>query len=184
MPSLDVIPTALTVAADVPAAIHDPLRLAEIVRLGLDRPVSDPVLRRLVRDAAARVALPVAALSIVLDAAVRYAASHGVDGWLAEVGGAPLEWAFCRHVVGAGESVVIRDATLDAREVDNPLVHVDGVRCYAGVPLVSRRGYVVGTLCVAGGTPRTFTSAEVGALQALADTAAAYLESRAALHAA
>ena len=63
---------------------------------------------------------------------------------------------------------------------DNPLVTIDGIRCYAGAPLVTTRGEAVGSLCVLGVAPRTFTPLEVARLAALAADVVCYLEARAA----
>jgi signal transduction protein with GAF and PtsI domain len=60
----------------------------------------------------------------------------------------------------------------------NPLVTQDGVRCYAGVPLISSRGFVLGNLCVVGMEERTFSADEMSALRALAVEAVRRIEER------
>lgn len=154
-------------------------RLQEIADLA---PFGDAVralLADLPAEAARRLALPVGLVTIVLDRALEIAAGHGLSGWLAEAGGAPREWAFCRHVVDEDGPVRIPDAAADPREDGNPLVHVDGARCYAGAPLRSSRGHVLGTLCVLGDEARTFTDGELAVLEALADEAVRRLEAHA-----
>ena len=49
------------------------------------------------------------------------------------------EVAFCAHVVGDGERMMIEDTALDTRFVDNPLVtESPNLRAYAGFPLRTR----------------------------------------------
>ncbi|HEY5220155.1 MAG TPA: GAF domain-containing protein, partial [Gemmatimonadaceae bacterium] len=61
---------------------------------------------------------------------------------------------------------------------DNPLVTQDGVRCYAGVPLISSRGYVLGNLCVVGVESHSFDEQEIGVLRDLAAEAVRRIEAR------
>lgn len=61
---------------------------------------------------------------------------------------APLENTFCRFTVQSDDPVVVKNATQDARFAANP--HVTGephIRFYAGVPLRTRQGHNIGTLC-------------------------------------
>jgi diguanylate cyclase (GGDEF)-like protein/PAS domain S-box-containing protein len=82
----------------------------------------------------------------------------------------PLSHSFCRHVVQTRAPLVVCDARHDARVCDNPAVREIGVIAYAGVPLTTRDGHVLGSLCVIDGVPRDWTEHDVRALSDLADS--------------
>jgi GAF domain-containing protein len=161
--------------------LYDAARLAEIARLDLLAPDVDPILSDVAARAAAGLGLPVSLVSVVLDDALLVAGAHGIDGlWLAETGGHPVEWSFCATSVRTREPFVVENAPEHLYHATNPLVTEDGVRCYAGVPLVSSAGFVLGNLCVVGLEPRAFAEAELQALRDLAAEAVRRIESRAA----
>ena len=160
------------------AVVYHGERLAEVARLGLDRPAADAVLSAAVRAAAGALALPIGLVTIVLDEAQFFLAHTGLDGWMAETHGGPVEWSFCRFAVAAQAPFVVEDATVHPLVRESPPVTLDELRCYAGVPLVTSRGVAVGTLCVAGTEPRTFADADVETLRALAADVMAHLERR------
>lgn len=61
----------------------------------------------------------------------------------------PREIAFCTHTILSGEPLIVPDATLHPLFKDNPLVVGEPyIRFYAGIPLQTREGSKVGTLCV------------------------------------
>jgi len=159
--------------------LHDAERLREIVELGLLSPDLDPILQDVAARAAARVGLPVSLVSVVLDEALHVAAFHGLDGlWLAETRGHPVEWSFCATSVRTRQAFVVENAPTHPEHRANPLVTEDGVRCYAGVPLVSSRGFVLGNLCVVGLEERAFSDADMSALRDLAAQAVRRIEAR------
>ncbi|HEU0015404.1 MAG TPA: GAF domain-containing protein [Longimicrobium sp.] len=153
-------------------------RLAEIAALDLLSPEVDAILQELVARASERLGLPTALVSIVLDEAQYFLAHHGLGGWQAEARGTPVEWSFCAHAVRSGRPFVVEDATTHPLTRDNPQVTLEDLRCYAGVPLVSARGQVLGTLCVAGTEAHTFSDDDLAALRALAAEAVSRLEAR------
>jgi diguanylate cyclase (GGDEF)-like protein len=56
--------------------------------------------------------------------------------------------SFCIHAIRQSEPLVVNDTLKDPRFVENPRVVGDpNVRFYIGVPLRSRDGYNIGTLC-------------------------------------
>lgn len=161
----------------------DPLyameRLQEIAELDLLSAEVDPILQDVASRAATHLSLPVSLISVVLDEALHVAGSHGLDGlWLGDTRGHPVEWSFCATSVRTREAYVVESATEDAYHSTNPLVVQDGVRCYAGVPLISSRGFVLGNLCVVGLEERTFTEEEVAFLHDMAIMAVARIEER------
>jgi GAF domain-containing protein len=158
--------------------LRDPARLAEIAALGLTAPEVDAVLQETVNEAAAALSLPTALVSVVMGEAQYFAAEHGLTGWMAEAHGTPVEWSFCANAVQSGEPFVVQDARTHPVTKDNPLVRFDNLRCYAGIPLVTSGGHTLGTLCVIGNEPRSFTEAELDLLRGLAKKAMARIEAR------
>jgi two-component system cell cycle sensor histidine kinase/response regulator CckA len=88
--------------------------------------------------------------------------------------------AFCAHtILHADEVFELRDATLDARFVNGPLVTSgDKIRFYAGSPLVAPDGHALGALCVMDRNPRTLAPEQLAALRALSHQMVAQLELR------
>lgn len=158
--------------------VRDPARLAEIGALGLTGPEVDAVLQETVDEAARALNLPTGLVSIVLGEAQYFAAHTGLEGWLKEARGTPIEWSFCANAVRSGEPFVVEDATTHPLVKDIPLVELDNVRCYAGIPLVTSTGHTLGTLCVIGNEPRSFTEEELDLLRGLAKKAVARIEER------
>ncbi|MBA3523825.1 MAG: diguanylate cyclase [Geodermatophilaceae bacterium] len=101
---------------------------------------------------------------------------RGID--LAEM---PREMSFCTHA--AADVLVVPDLTRDPRFCDNALVTGDqGLRFYAGAPLVTEHGFVLGALCVLDRVPRTLTEDQVAHLRRLAGQVLSQLELRRQAH--
>ena len=158
--------------------LEDKGRMAELARLDVHHSRGDAVLQCLVQQAAEEFDLPISLVSIVLDRAQMFAASCGLQGWLAQVQGTPIEWSFCVHSIPTQEPFVVEYAPVHPTVEDNPLVYRDGVRSYAGVPMVTENGQVIGNFCVLGTEPRSFTQDEMDRLCEYARRAIARLEER------
>jgi GAF domain-containing protein len=163
----------------IPDPLFDEQRLQEIHDLDLLSSDVDPILQEVAAEAASRLELPVSLISVVLDEALHVAGMHGPEGlWLGDTRGHPVEWSFCATSVRTRDAFVVENAETHPDHHDNPLVTQDGVRCYAGVPLISSRGFVLGNLCVVGLEQRSFSEADVSVLRELADQAVRRIEAR------
>ena len=85
------------------------------------------------------------------------------------VTGQPAHESLDAHVVAANEVLVSEDVTEDLRFADDPLVLEKGIRFYAGAPLRTRSGLVVGSLSVIDTQPRQFSEPDRQRLQTMAD---------------
>jgi GGDEF domain-containing protein len=92
----------------------------------------------------------------------------------------PRDVAFCDHAIRAPDSLFeIADATRDARFEQNPLVtQAEGVRFYAGMPLVTPSGAAIGTVCVLDRQPRELSEGQRAGLASLARLTMNLLEAR------
>ncbi|MFE9896608.1 GAF domain-containing protein [Streptomyces sp. NPDC005529] len=90
----------------------------------------------------------------------------------------PLSYSLCRHVVSAGEPLVLTDARLDARGRDSLATSDLGVVGYAGMPLLDSDGLPLGSLCASDTRPRQWTDAELSVLEDLAAACSAELQLR------
>jgi GAF domain-containing protein len=162
----------------VDAALNDRDRLEEIAALQLTSPAVDAILQDTAKRAAEHFGLPIGLVSIVLDEAQYFAASHGLGGWIKDTNGTPVEWSFCRFAVSSKDAFVVEDATEHELVQDNPLVSNDGIRCYAGIPLISSKGHALGSFCVIGTEARTFSAEEMAELRGFAAEAVAQIETR------
>lgn len=90
-----------------------------------------------------------------------------------------LDTSFCVHALGDAQRLVVEDATEDERFEDNPLVTGDRhVRFYAGSPMVTPDGHMLGTVCVLDTEPRSPTEQKLEHLDHLAQMAVDRLEER------
>ena len=66
---------------------------------------------------------------------------------------------FCAKVIQSKDILIIGDTLLDPLFVNNPMVIGEPhFRFYAGVPLISHQGHVLGTLSVKDSKPKTKTT--------------------------
>lgn len=117
---------------------------------------------------------PIAAL-VFLEADQLLVASH-IGLYLADL---PRHLTFCNTLLETGSDLLVPDLRLDARFQQHPLVtRFPNVRFYAGVPLLTADGYLLGALEVMDWEPRVLEARQWEALQALARQAMAQLELR------
>lgn len=91
----------------------------------------------------------------------------------------PRSQSICSRVMHDGGLVEIPDTHLDPRTRDNPLcVPDDGIRFYAGAPLVAADGDVLGMLCVLDHKPRRIDEIQGQTLETMARQVIVLLELR------
>ncbi len=147
-----------------PLPIDEEERLRALSAYGaLDTPM-EPAFDRITRLAARIFRVPVALISLI-DRERQWLKSHfGTD--LQET---TREHAFCAHTILQCRTLIIPDATLDARFCGNPFVTgAENVRFYAGAPLITPSGYCLGSLCLLDSRPREFPGEDVTVLEELA----------------
>ena len=94
----------------------------------------------------------------------------------------PRSDSFCANTLSDAQTLIVEDATTDARFRDNPLVvGKPNIRFYAGAPIIEKSGHVLGTVCVIDTEPRILTAKQIAALEALARQVMALLEQRRSL---
>jgi GAF domain-containing protein len=87
--------------------------------------------------------------------------------------------AFCGHIILSKRTLIIKDTSLDERFQYNPLVtSAPHIRFYAGAPLITPTGYILGSLCVIDRKPRDLSDSQKIALEALARQVVTQLELR------
>jgi predicted PurR-regulated permease PerM len=82
---------------------------------------------------------------------------------------AARETSICGHVVADNETLVIEDTARDPRFANNPFLQEHKIRFYAGAPLRTAQGYVIGSLCVIDTRPRKLNRRDVKFLEMIAD---------------
>ncbi len=159
-----------------PHAIDDPDRLAVVHSYGvLDTPTEERF-DRITRLVARTLDVPVAIVTIADEARLWFKSTHGTDVAEVRFQDVPRGAAFCAEVVSHGQTLVVENAAADPRFVHHPAVAAGDIGFYAGTPLRSPRGPVVGTLCALAAAPRTITAAQIATLEDLAATVVDELE--------
>jgi GAF domain-containing protein len=80
--------------------------------------------------------------------------------------------------VAANAVLVVEDIWRDSRFANNPILREQGIRFYAGAPLRTAAGLVIGSLCVMDTRPRRVSKAEEAFLLLSAQQVMREIESR------
>ena len=139
----------------------------------LDTP-QDGAFDRITALAARLFSVPIAIVSVVDHDRVWFKSHHGV-----EVSHVDREPGLCASAILQSEPWIIQDARTDSRALSNPLVSGElGLQFYAGIPLRTRDGYNLGTLCIIDRQPRTLSDQDLMTLEDLAAIVMNDLEQR------
>jgi predicted PurR-regulated permease PerM/GAF domain-containing protein len=123
---------------------------------------------------------PIALVSLVDETHQPLSGAASVSPDVSPPGATPHHESLDAHVVAANDILVSEDVTEDPRFADDPLVLEKGIRFYAGAPLRTSSGLVIGSLCIIDTQPREFPEPERRRLQQMADELMARIEHRSA----
>lgn len=170
-----------TVDADVwgpAAALSDADRAHALQASGLLTAHGDPAMDRLARLAAALVDAPRAFVTMVTPEAQHLPGMVRHDDPADTSRQTPLADSFCQFAVATEEPLVIPDSVTDLLVRDMDVVRRGEIGAYAGMPLRTNRGQVLGTLCVVDSEPRSWSPQRLGLLEDLTALAAGVLDER------
>lgn len=151
------------------SAAHDPARLAAVTATGLLDTGSEAGFDRLATLVQTLLEVPFAFVTVVDDERSFWKAARGIPE------GGPtqntLEESFCRYVVDSGRPLVLPDVRRDPRTRDNPSIRSMGVVAWAGFPVRTPDGHVMGTLCAVDTEVHAWSERDVEVLASLAEIA-------------
>ena len=142
-------------------------RLAELHRYLILATPPEMAFDRITRMAARLFQTPIAVLNFIAADRQWSKSSLGMD-----TNETPRDFSLCAWAILSEEVMIVPDAANDLRFRENCFVSVEnGIRFYAGAPLVTPRGYILGTLSVMDSVPKPegLTDAEKQTLRDLAD---------------
>jgi serine/threonine protein kinase len=157
------------------ASLTDEVARMEAVRRYqiLDTP-QDGVFDRITTLAARLFSVPIAIVSVVDEDRIWFKSHYGLD-----IDQVDREPGLCASAVRQRDPWIVEDARLDSRALSNPLVAGElGLQFYAGIPLRTRDGYNLGTLCIIDRAPRTLSAEALATLEDLAAIVMHDLEQR------
>ena len=158
--------------------VQDPLYVAAVQQAALEDQSLHAAFDRLTRLAATVLHAPVSLVTLTDAVRQVFVSSVGLpEPWVTPKE-TSLFFSFCRHTIAAQTPLVINDTRLHSLVQDNPSVAALGVVAYAGIPLLTKAGDAVGSLCVIDHTPRVWTPQEVAILSDLAASVMTEIELR------
>lgn len=118
---------------------------------------------------------PVSYISLIDERRQWFKSKFGFD-----ISQTPREISFCAHAITIkDELMMVNDARKDRRFSDNPLVIGDPhIVFYVSIPLLSKEGYPLGTLCVVDKKPRSLDEKQLNALKILSNQVVELFEAR------
>ena len=160
--------------------LRDPARLAALRRTTLLSASPDAAFDRLTRLATMTLEAPVALVTLVDAERQLLKGCIGLPEPWSSARETGLTHSVCQHVVASNEPLIIADAREHPLVRDSLAIPDLGVVAYAGIPLLTSDGYVLGSFCVIDHEPRVWTAREIAILRDLAASVMTEIELRAA----
>jgi PAS domain S-box-containing protein len=175
---------ASTMDTHSPSNIANSARIATLRASGLLDSPREESYDRLTRLAAATLHAPIAMMTLVDTERQFYKSSVGLPEPWASGRESPLGTTPCGQVVVSGTPLVVEDIRADPIARAVPAMTEMGIVAYAGVPLRTVEGEVIGAFCSADRSPHPWNSSDVALLEELGAAAMHEMEMHGALRAA
>ena len=159
-------------------SILSPARLAALRATGLLDAPPEQAFDRLTGLAVRLIGVPVALVSLVDRDRQFFVSCPGLGEPWASARETPHSHSFCQHVVASGAPLVIEDSREHPLLAHNLGVRDLGVIAYAGLPLITSRGHVLGSFCAIDTRPRRWSESDLATLADLAAAAVTEVELR------
>jgi GAF domain-containing protein len=157
-----------------PETTRETARLQALKRYDILDTPEDGSMNRLAGLAAKVFNMPIAIISLVDEDRIWFKSRHGLDAEQIDRGG-----GLCDSAILSEEVYIVEDARRDPRTLANPLVAGEfGLQFYAGAPLQTHDGHMLGTFCLIDRKQRYLTEAQKLILQDLAAVAMDEIELR------
>ncbi|EMB7843124.1 sensor domain-containing diguanylate cyclase [Vibrio vulnificus] len=141
-------------APDKPS--NEAQRMADLQSLNILDTAAEERFDRITRIARRLFDVPIALVSLVDEDRQWFKSCIGLNA-----SETPRDISFCGHAILGTDTLIVEDASQDARFADNPLVTGEPhIRFYAGVPLMFEHSSCLGTLCIIDSKPRTLNEDE------------------------
>jgi phosphoserine phosphatase RsbU/P len=84
---------------------------------------------------------------------------------------APIDYSFCRFVVGFARPFLVEDALTDPRTIGDPAIEAFTAVAWIGFPIEDAAGNVLGNFCLMDAEPREWTPQDIQVVATLAQAA-------------
>lgn len=150
------------------SVVRNVARLMALQQSGLLDSPPEEVFDRFTRLAAHLLRARTALVSLVDAHRQFFKSAKGLQEPWAKQRSTPLTHSICKHVVELGTGLAIPDGRVHPLVHDSPAVEECRFVAYAGMPVYSADGHILGTLCVMDDKPREWSPADLEALRDLA----------------
>ncbi len=146
--------------------VQDADRLAAVARSGLIGLTGDDEFDRLLELAIAVTGAPRGVVALVDAKHTTAISGFGFPEGLPLF--APIDFSFCRFVVGYGRPFLVEDALNDPRTIGDPAIDAFAAVAWIGFPVEDAHGNVLGNFCLMDAVPREWTPLDIQTVATLA----------------
>ena len=137
--------------------LSDRRRVAALREMGLLTDTPEEAYDRFTRLAAQIVETPIALFTVITEDEQFFRSQVGLPEPVATTRRTPLSHSFCQYVILSSAPLEVTDAREHPTVKGNPAIEELQVIAYLGVPLITRRGETLGSLCAIDREPREWT---------------------------
>jgi GAF domain-containing protein len=163
---------------DLTAMLGDRRRIQTLRDAGLLTDSAEEAYDRFTRLAATIVEAPIALFTVITENEQQFRSQFGLEEPLATERRTPLSHSFCQYVVLSSAPLEVADAREHPTVKGNPAIEEMQVIAYLGVPLITRKGETLGSLCAIDHEPREWTGRDRAVLKDLAAATVTEVELR------
>jgi GAF domain-containing protein len=164
--------------SDVSSTLADRRRVAALRDAGLLTDSPEEAYDRFTRLAATIVEAPIALFTVIVGEEQQFRSQYGLWEPLATERRTPISHSFCQYVVLSSAPLEVTDAREHPTVRGNPAIEEMRVIAYLGVPLITRKGETLGSLCAIDHEPREWTERDRRVLKDLAAATVTEVELR------